>query len=481
MKLFTSDRGPARSRRDFVKQLCLLGSGSALTSTALPLSAIAATVGQSDDYKALVCIYLEGGLDHLQTVVPHDPTSYNALAALRPGFLPARSNLAATRLPTFTSQGGREASLYPTLAPIKPLYDQGRLAVIYGSGNLEEPVTRAGLYSGAQRLPQAAGSHNDGQSFALSGGAEGTTIGWGGRLCDTLSNQNTDAMFSSITVGSSSVFGAGNTTRIIAVGENALAMPVAGTTGPLFGSSVASAELRALLARGTDGSALGADYLAIGKLVQDSAGTLQQVFAATQSIAPIPTDASLPNYQVAWRDNRLVSSLRTVLRIIHQRALLGARRQVFFVRLTEFDTHGGAVSVLGNNRLVQLGTALRYFQDSLAALGLADKVSTFTTSEFGRALTANGDGTDHGWGGVQFVMGGAVRGGDIYGALQDISPMGPGFQALGGPPNSIPFIAHEQVLATLARWFGASDTSITDVFPRLSRFSPRYLDFMLPA
>lgn len=470
------------SRRDFLKYLGALGAAGALPPLAMPLTALASSLSPAGtDYRAIVCVYLEGGLDHHHTLVPYDTASYNAMAALRPNFLPARSVLAQTRLATTTPQGGREAALFPTLSALKPLYDQGRLALVYGSGNLDEPVTRAGLYNGTQRLPSAAGSHNDGGSFVHSGGPEGTTTGWGGLLCDALGAANPNSMFASINVGNNCLFGAGNLTRVITVGEFATAQRIAGTEGTLFGSSVAAAELNALVRRGSDANALAADYLGVTGLVQDSAAVLQSAFTASQSVAPIPTDTSLPDYQVAWRDNRLVAGLRTVLRIIHQRSLLNVRRQVFFVRLGGFDNHGGLVQALGNDRFVQLSTALKYFYDNLSAMGLAGAVTTLTTSEFGRSVGSNGDGTDHGWGGLQFVMGDAVRGREIYGALQDINVNGPGFYGLGGPAYSIPFIANDQVSATVARWFGASDAMVDAIFPRLSRFASRYLDFMFPA
>jgi uncharacterized protein (DUF1501 family) len=462
------------SRRHFLGGAALLGGFSPL---ALQVAASNATAA-GNDYKALVCLYLDGGLDHMHTIIPSDPTNYAALRSLRPGIaMPDRAALSS--LGTRSPQGGRTVALHPNLPRMKKIYDKGKMAIVYGHGGMEAPATKVQLVSGAVRLPSAAGSHNNGDAQIHTIGDDGTRYGWGGRAMDVLGSMNGDNLFSSMAVGPlNNAFSIGRTTEVIKADITGRATNIAGLDGAVFGSAVASAELNALLQRTSMSQAMDQDYLRVNRRVLDSYAQLNQAFAATADLSPIPTDQSLPNYRIAWRDNDVVAALRTVARCIAARNVLRVNRQVFFVNMRNFDTHGAQVTDLDGRNFLRLDAAIGYFYDTLAAMGLSNNVTLFTTSEFGRCTKSNGDGTDHGWGGASFVVGGAVNGGDIYGSLGDIAENSNDVMSVGGSPMSIPTISNQQYCSTLASWLGVPDSTLPDIFPNLNRFSPTKLGFL---
>jgi uncharacterized protein (DUF1501 family) len=462
------------NRRHFLGGAALLGGFSPL---ALQLAASNASAA-NNDYKALVCLYLDGGLDHLHTLIPSDPINYDALRTLRSGIqMPDRASL--TSLTTKTSQGGRAAALHPSLGRLKAIYDQGKLAIVFGHGSMEAPATKLQLINGAVRLPSAAGSHNNGDFQIHTFGDEGTRYGWGGLAVDALKSLNPDSLFSSIGVGPlNNAFSSGKFSEVIKADVSGVATNIAGLDAPLFGSSVATAELNALMQRSSMAQSMDQDYLKVNRRLMDSYQQLGAAFTATKDIAPLPTDTSLPNYRVAWRDNDVASALRTVARCISARNVLRVNRQVFFVNMRNFDTHSNQAGDLDGLNFVRLDAAIGYFFDTMNAMGLANNVTLFTTSEFGRSLRSNGDGTDHGWGGLSFVAGGAVNGGDIYGNLPDIAANSNDMLDNGGAISSIPTISNQQYCATLASWLGVPDSVLPEIFPNLNRFSPSKLSFL---
>lgn len=462
------------SRRHFLGGAALMGGFSPL---AMQLAASNASAA-GNDYKALVCLYLDGGLDHFHTLIPSDPTNYDALRSLRSGIaMPERSNL--TSLTTKTSQGGRTAALHPSLRRMNQIYNQGKLAIVFGHGGMEAPATKAQLISGAVKLPSAAGSHNNGDFQIHTFGDEGTRYGWGGLAMDVLSSLNPNSLFASMGVGPlNNAFGSGRVTEVVKADVYGRAMNVAGLDSPIFGSTVATAELNALMQRSNMTQSMDQDYLKVNRLVIDSYAQLNEAFSATAALAPIPNDPSLPDYRMAWRDNDIAAALRTVARCIAARNVLRVNRQVFFVNMRNFDTHGTQAADLDSRNFVRLDAAIGYFYETMAAMGMSNNVTLFTTTEFGRSLKSNGDGTDHGWAGTSFVVGGAVNGGDIYGSLADVAENSNDILAVGGSPASIPTISNQQYCATLASWLGVPDSILPDIFPNLNRFSPSKLPFI---
>jgi uncharacterized protein (DUF1501 family) len=462
------------SRRHFLGGAALMGGFSPL---ALQLAASNASAS-GNDYKALVCLYLDGGLDHFHTLIPSDRNNYDALRAQRAGIaMPDMSAL--TSLTTKTSQGGRTAALHPRLRRMKQFYDDGKMAVVFGHGVMEAPGTKQQLLSGSVPLPPALGSHNNGDFAIHTFGGDGTRYGWGGQSVDVLRSLNPDSMFASMGVGQiNNAFSSGRTAELVKADVTGRAMNLAGLNSPIFGSSVASAELDALMKRTNLVNPIEQDYLRVNKRQIDSYAQLNEAFAATADLAPIPNDTSLPDYRMAWGDNDIAAALRTVARCIAARNTLRVQRQVFFVNMRNFDTHGNQAGDLDGRNFIKMDAAIGYFYDTLASLGLTNNVTLFTTSEFGRSLKSNGDGTDHGWGGLSFVVGGAVRGGDIYGSLADISANSNDMINSAGSVSSIPTISNHQYCATLASWLGVPDSVLPDIFPNLNRFSPNKLGFL---
>lgn len=465
---------PNLSRRHFLGGAALMGGFSPL---AMQLAASNASAA-GNDYKALVCLYLDGGLDHFHTLIPSDPTNYDALRNLRAGIvMPERANL--TSLTTKTTQGGRTAALHPTLGRMKQIYDQGKLAIVFGQGGMEAPATKAQLINGTVKLPTAAGSHNNGDFQIHTFGDDGNRFGWGGLAMDALSSLNPDNLFASMGVGPlNNAFSAGKYSEVVKADVTGRATNIAGLDSPIFGSTVATAELNALMQRSNMTLAMDQDYLKVNRRLMDSYGQLNSAFAATTDLAPLPTDASLPDYRMAWRDNDIAAALRTVARCIAARNVLRVNRQVFFVNMRNFDTHNNQANDLDGRNFVRLDAAIGYFYDTMTAMGLANNVTLFTTTEFGRSLKSNGDGTDHGWAGTSFVVGGAVNGGDIYGSLADVAENSNDILSFGNSPMSIPTISNQQYCATLASWLGVPDSVLPDIFPNLNRFSPAKLAFL---
>jgi len=462
------------NRRHFLGGAALAGGFSPL---ALQMAASNASAA-GNDYKALVCLYLDGGLDHLHAILPSDSTNYEALRTLRPGIsLPDRSKLRS--LATRSAQGGRTAALHPMLPRMRQIYDQGKMAIVYGHGGMNAPATKNEYIKGSARLPSAAGSHNNGDAQIHTFGDDGTRYGWGGLAMDVLASMNQDNLFASMGVGPlNNAFSTGRRIDLIKADINGQASNIAGLSGPVFGSTVAAAELNALMQRKTLPTAMGQDYAQVNRRVIESYRQLSDAFNATRNLAPLPTNTSLPNFGTAWADNDIAAALRTVARCISARNVLSVNRQVFFINMRNFDTHGNQVADLDGRNFIRMDAAIGYFYDTMAAMGLGNNVTLFTTTEFGRSIRSNGSGTDHGWGGASFVVGGAVKGGDIYGSLMDMATDGNDILNMGNSPTAIPTISNQQYCATLASWLGVPDSVLPDIFPNLNRFSPSKLAFL---
>jgi uncharacterized protein (DUF1501 family) len=467
------------TRRRLLQHIAGLGLGRSLAPLTVQLGAVAAalTATQSaaavNDYKALVCVYLDGGLDHLDALVPYDTTNYNRLASFRAGMMAPRDALLTLNGAT---QGGMSVAMNPELPRLRALYNSGRLAVVTGVGSLLQPTTKAGLRSG-QAYPPGAGSHNDGNAMFHTLGIEGTQYGWGGKVLDLFESANSGSLFTSLSIGRYNAFGSGLKTQQFQSNELAQAENIALLGGTsVFTSPQGPAALLAVLRQGT------------GNLLEDAVlGTAQRVMDGSTQLAAAFAASSVPDVFVRdgtdigryYGDNSLGKQLRTVARAIQQRGMLGSpKRQIFFCDFGGFDTHGGTPT----DRLRFVDRALDWFHGEMVRQGLANQVTLFTTTEFGRTLKSNGDGTDHGWGGVTWVLGGAVKGGSLYGSLVDTDPKSAAWIGHAGSDDAnvfqIPTLSTEQYGATLASWFGVSATDIATIFPNLNRFSPANLGFL---
>lgn len=472
------------SRREFLRKASMLSVvGSAGAPFALNLLTMGSAAAQATDYKAIVCLFMSGGNDQANTVLATDTTSWNDYTTVRTTTdagsiaLPA-VGAAGGVLPItpVTTQAGRTFALHPELGLLKGLFDSGRAAIVANVGPLIMPTTQAQYRAGSVSLPPKLFSHNDQQSLWQAYKPEGAAYGWGGRMGDLLASMNGNTTFTCISAAGNAVFLSGQTVNQYQVSSSG-AIPIGGMTGTLFGAPAGSNPLQAIIS-GDRSNLLEKEHAAV---VRRSIGA-QSVLSAAMLPAgtggvPNPTQYTNPN-TLLLANNSLAVQLQTVARIIAGRGSLSARRQVFFVNMGGFDTHDSQRAGQAD-LMARLAHAISYFDGTLAALPNGDvrnQVTLFTASDFGRTFTSNGDGTDHGWGAHHFVVGGAVRGGDIYGTFP---VTGLGHAQDIGSGSLLPAISVDQYGGTMASWFGLSTSQIADVFPNIVNFSNRNLGFML--
>ena len=452
------------SRRAFLKRAGALSLTGMATPWAMNLAAIGeAAAADATDYKALVCVFLNGGNDYANTVVTYDAASHALYKAQRSAIATPRSDLAATLLrPDVALPGGRQYALAPQLAPLLPLFNDRKLAVMLNIGTLVEPVTKDRYTRGVAKLPPKLFSHNDQVSYYQSEGPEGNVTGWGGRMGDLYAAGNGNAVFTCISASGNAVFLSGESAvayQVSAQGSGAVS--INGIKRPLFGSQACSNVLRGLVTAPRS-HLFEAAHAAIVQRSIDAEALLAPALPVASPLFPA--------------DNSLAAQLSMVSRIIAARDVLGPKRQVFYVSMGGFDTHDGILEEHGP-LLETVAAALAAFHAATVELGVEDKVTTFTASEFGRTLNSDGDGSDHGWGSMHFVMGGAnaVNGRQLHGTAPEPANDGPDDVGRG---RLIPTTSVDQFGATLARWFGVSDGELDKVFPNLGNFDSRTLPFM---
>ncbi len=460
------------TRRAFLRRASQLALAGSATPLALSLAAMGeAAAFDATDYKALVCVFLFGGNDYANTVVPLDDMRYTTYSHLRgagagAGLVIPRARLTSTELrPTTALADGTLYALAPEMPEMAALFNQGRLAIQLNVGPLVVPLTRAQYEAGILPRPPKLFSHNDQQSVWQAQGAEGSTRGWGGNIGDLALAANSKAMFTCISVTGNTVF---------LSGQNALqyqcskagSVAIEAIRGNQWGQFFYVPGMRSMfeqLVQQPQTHILAEEY---NRVMRRSLLAEAQVSAA---LGPVQLNTGFPT------DNRLAEQLQIVARLIGARNALGVKRQVFFVSLEGFDVHDN----MGTRQpalLRRLSQALGAFDTSLRELGMVDKVTTFTASDFGRTLSVNGDGTDHGWGGHQFVLGGAVKGKAFYGQPAPLSvgnSSAPQDQWHVGQGRLLPSTSVDQFGATLARWFGVAEEELYGVLPNLGNFGER--------
>ncbi|MBO9686471.1 DUF1501 domain-containing protein [Roseateles chitosanitabidus] len=450
---------PALRRREFLKRASALSVAGTAAPWALQLAAIneAAAAAAPGDYKAIVCLFLYGGNDYGNTLVPYDAASYQAYATIRQSLATSRDALAATALtPSVALPDGRQMALAPTMSALKPVFDAGRLAVMLNIGTLMQPTTLAQYKAGNVPLPPKLFSHNDQQSLWQSSRPEGATSGWGGRLGDQFLGGNGNATFTCVNVSGNAVFMAGGQAVQYQMSPSG-AVAVNGATKPVFGSQACADALKALVTADRT-------HWMEQELNRVTARSISAQGTVTTALAS-------QTLQTAFETNNLAAQLQMVARLIGARSALGATRQVFFVSVGGFDLHDNLVAQ-HPGLLGQVGNAMASFDAALRELGVAQNVTTFTASDFGRTLSSNGDGSDHGWGSHHLVMGGAVKGGRFYGQLPSVSVNGPDDVGQG---RLLPTTAVDQLAATLALWMGVSPTDLPGVLPGIVNFNQKDL------
>ena len=445
-----------QSRRAFLKRSAALGMAGVAAPFVTSLGAIGeAAAATATDYKAMVCIFLYGGNDYANTLTPYDQASYDRYLAARSNIAHTRESLAATVLnPAQALAGGRQYALAPTMRSLLPLFAGGKLAPILNVGTLVQPTTKAQYQANAVRLPPKLFSHNDQQSYFQASSPEGATSGWGGRIGDVFQNGNGTAALTCINASGNAVYLTGRGAVQYAVGTGG---PVAllNNSRTLYGSAAAATALRSLMTA-APGTLLGDEHARVSKRALD---TYAQVSGALAG-------APAANFPLFPTGNSLADQLRMVARLISVSSELGVKRQVFFVSIGGFDLHDNLVAqhpaLIG-----RVADAMKAFYDTTAAMGVADRVTSFTASDFGRTLQSNDDGSDHGWGSMHFAMGGAVKGGRIYGTPPAV---GNGTPDDVGQGRLIPTTSVDQYAATLASWFGVSDGDLRTVLPNIGNY-----------
>jgi uncharacterized protein (DUF1501 family) len=439
------------SRRDFLRL-----AGMAAATQLFPWSWTEAVAQTNEDYKALVCVFLLGGNDGNSMIVPLDAASYAGYSSVRAALALPQNALSPMSPP---SQGGRSFGLHPGLSALALPWQQGKLAVQCNVGPLIAPITVADYRNNRSLRPDSLFSHSDQQGqWQTSESAQISRTGWGGRIADRLSGPSSIPMI--LSLAGTSPFSAGAVTA-------PLVLPSSGTFGLTGPASVAgSPAVQGLLALDRSNG-----------LIDAASSVMQMAISSAAVINPILNGAS--SAALAGFNGLATSTARQLLavaKLIEARPAIGGTRQIFFVSQGGYDTHSNQL-VVQNRLLAELGPALAAFYAATAALGVADKVTTFTASDFGRTLRpASGGGTDHAWGNHQLVLGGSVRGGDFYGRFPTLALNGP--DDVDGSGRWVPTTSVDQYAATFARWFGVAASDLPIVLPNLARFSTGNLGFL---
>ncbi len=451
----------ANTRRQFLANACAmigLGAGAGFANDLLRLNALAA---DTEGYRALVCVFLFGGMDNHDTVIPFDTASFNAYADIRQSMLSQYATARnATNLLELTGAdlGGRTFAFPPEMQPLHQVWQQGKLAVVGNVGPLVEPTTKATFDSGSAARPPRLFSHNDQQSVWMASEPEGAAFGWGGRLADAMldAGANTDNTFTAVSAAGSSVFLTGQQARAFQVSSNGAININASNRNFFLGSntlpSILDDHFRDLGA--ASNSLFQQDVVDVTRYSLDSNAALTSGLASA-----MPTMTQFPA-------GGLAGQLSIVAQMIQQRASLGAKRQIFFVSTGGYDTHSAQAAALPGLQ-AGISAAMRAFHDTMEELGVGPDVTLFTASDFGRTLRVNGDGTDHGWGAHHVVMGGGVNGGRIFG---DIPPSVFDHDQDAGRGRLIPSLSVDQYAAGLGGWFGVSPSELSAALPNLGNF-----------
>ena len=436
-------------------------------ATSLGLMADAAAQS-ANDYKALVCIFLYGANDHYNTVIPYDVPTHTNYYNIRKGTPTAgtvydgiaigRNSLSATALSTALSDG-RQMALNPEMSALKTLFENKRASILMNVGPLVVPTSRIQYDNKSVPLPPKLFSHNDQQAYWQSSfQTEGGAKGWGGRAADLLMSNNSKSTLTCISINGNALF---------LSGQNAISYQMSSTGATtvnaikgksLFGSANCAAALQTLITQQSS-LPMASDYTTVTKRALDTYDGIVTAIGATAS-------ASMNALFPSSATNSLSAQLKMVARMIEQQANFGMKRQVFMVGMGGFDLHD-FLATQHPPLLQKLSSAMKEFDDAMTSLGKGSQVTSFTASDFGRTLTSNGDGSDHGWGSHHFVMGGAVNGGKFLGTAPEI---GLTHNQQVGSGRLIPSTAVDQLGAELAAWFGVSATDVKTVLPNARNF-----------
>ena len=427
------------------------------------------------DYKALVCVFLYGGNDSFNTVVPYDNTHYGIYNATRPAMALDQAAVAAQSLmPQATQMGlpggppsdGGSYGLHPSMPELRALFNAQHASVVANVGTLIGPLTQAQYQNHTHPVPPQLFSHDDQSNFwQTSRPDDANASGWAGRIADLLYDANpTQQLPMTISLSGQNLFQRGSSIDQYVMGAYGVDS-IAYLNE--YQNQLGADTFNALMAQGTQAHMFERAYADATRRAIATYELLQQV------LNPLPTWTSpFPN-------SYLGAQLRQVANLINVRGPggLDMRRQIFFVAQGGYDTHDDQLATQ-TGLLADLSASLDAFYKATEQMGIASEVTTFTASDFGRTLSTNGDGTDHGWGGHHFVLGGAVRGGRFFGQMPSLLQNGNPDDA--GYGQIIPTTGVDQYAATLARWFGVDNSGLNTIFPNLGEYATADLGFFAP-
>lgn len=474
---------PEVSRREFLGSACCAAVGATgLLSTLGSLRLMGAVASPDNgpqvptilgapigsDYKALVCLFLNGGNDANNLIIPTG-SGYAGYASARSTLALPQASLRAISPKT---SDGRTWGLHPSVGELQALFNSGQAAFLANAGTLVYPTTKAQYSANSVPLPPQLFSHSDQQvQWQHSVPDKPTTTGWGGRIADLVNTFNTsDQISMSISVAGKNTFQVGNQVSQYAINTGG-ATTLAGSTTSLTPTNLDGIRFRAQK-----------DIFA-----QSQSALFETAFASASGDALVSSDllnvvlASSTTLKTTFPNTAAGNQLKMAARMISASPALGLKRQIFFVQLGGWDLHAGqltssdAATGAHADLLAQVSLAMNAFYNATLELGVSNQVTTFTASDFGRTLRSNGDGSDHGWGSHHVIVGGAVKGGELYGKMPTLAINGPDDTGLG---RWIPTTSVDEYAATLATWFGVSSTDLPKVLPNIGRFAKPNLGFL---
>ncbi len=467
------------NRRQFLQAMSSVAlAGSSLSEWG---SSAAFANTDPDDYRALVCVFMLGGMDHNDFVLPYDQSEYDQMLAARPGIMAAHATeshghsrnrdalLPLTPLDNLATEG-RQYAVPQEMVEMRDMFDNEELLFVGSVGPLIEPTNRLSYEARSVRLPPSLFSHNDQQNYWQGLGIEGARVGWGGRFVDALRNQGQlgqEDMFASISTSGNTLFSSGEETAIFQLGSNSINGPGVEHLRHILGYTDEMDTVRARLANYFRTDAFGESH----RLATDARALQTRALTAIDRFGGeynnlMPFTTSFPSDNFGRQFQRVANAIRAS-------RTLGAARQIYFIGVGGFDTHSNQAQDLPW-RQASLSQGLNAFRNALNEISLWDNVTVFSGADFGRTLIGNGSGSDHGWGAHHFVAGGSVRGRRLVGRMPQHNPDGMEYTESRG--RLIPSVSIEQYSASLGKWLGVDDNTVNRVLPNLSNFVGQDLD-----
>jgi len=503
----TGKNRSAINRRDFIRRAACAAVGTVAMSAAIrDLRMMNVAVAQSNlsDYKALVCIFLQGGDDSNNLIIPTVASEYNNYATVRTPVLAlpasALQNLVVPGTANnYVDPAGHSYGLHPACPELAALFYEGKLAMLLNVGTLVYPITRTQYQKGTVSPPPQLFSHADQQTqWQTSVPDQPPTTGWAGRCADLLNSVQPGAPISlCISLAGSNTLEVGNLVSQYSVSTSG-AVSLTGVSGARLAALTNLLGLQYLNLQSQAYAGVAAHSIKTGALLNNA---ITNTAPAGYWSAPFPAKITTPNNGSTF-SSTLAPQLQMVARLIeagHRAAAsggFGMSRQIFFCQVGGYDLHTGQTNytaanpngvIIGAhaNLLAELSQSLLAFQRAMEQLGLANQVTAFTASDFSRTFPSNGQGSDHGWGSHQIIVGGlgagnggSLKGGQTFGTLPALTVNGPDDTGTG---RWIPTTATDQYFATLATWFGVDPAYLSTVFPNLGRFASSNLGFMNPS